>query len=214
MSRRHGTWVYGCPIFVMAFAIFFVIINPIIAVMVAIIAALTIAIIYIHQSDSHEEPQSTAEEPVLTPDFTNEVLVQADKGHSVSEVTPFPFQTLDDGEKTEATAVLQQRIEELERRVQSLKEELARDPSSVAATRIIPSETFEENGENDEEDLSEKAVQQLLETLEEKLAKGAITEQLYTRLRDKYIERIKKTKRKREASSKKRGKKDSSTGDK
>lgn len=198
----------------MVAGIAFWVVNPVIAVMIMIIAGLTLAIVYVYRSDSDETPQTLAREPDLAPDFLSDVFIDADDKSSISEVTPFLFHPLDETVATEPTAILQQRIEELEKRAKALREELARDPTSISAPKISPSKSLERNGENDEDELSEKAIEQLLEVLDEKLAKRAISEQLYTRLHDKYIARIKKTKMKREASSKKRGTKDFSTGDK
>jgi hypothetical protein len=77
---------------------------------------------------------------------------------------------------------------------------------------ILYSDDLENGKEATSEELSEKAIQHLLETLDEKFAKRAISKQLYTRLRDKYIARMEKAKRRREASAK-RGTKDSNSGD-
>ena len=95
--------------------------------------------------------------------------------------------------------------------MQSLNEQLARDllPSDVTTIAELEEYLAEEEAQ---ENFSEKAMRHLLETLDEKLAKRAISKQLYTRLRDKYIARREKAKKRREAPAK-RGIKDSSTGD-
>ncbi len=110
---------------------------------------------------------------------------------------------------------LQERIDELEKRVQMLKSQLAEEPISNAEitdlTLDSPAPVVEEQVDEDE-DLSELAVRQLLEALEKKLAKRAISKQLYNRLRNKYLARLEKSERRRVTSSK-RGKKESATGD-
>jgi len=97
---------------------------------------------------------------------------------------------------------LQARINELEERVRWLRERLEAGPTTdtmapaqpqpeVASPQTVSTEGAEE--------LSERALQQLLEALDEKLAKGTISQQLYQRLRDKYLARLSKARGKREA---------------
>jgi uncharacterized membrane protein len=203
--------MYGCSFVIWALGLALLLLNLIIGAMVVIIAILTIFIIYVYQRD-YEEPDPSIQETNLSKEPSYQSLIEVEEKSPVSEVTPSSFQTFDESEISESTKELQQRIKELEERVQSLKEELARDPASVSRARLESPEMREGEEENEEAELSEKAIQQLLETLDEKFAKGAISEQLYTRLRDKYIARMKKSKGKREASAK-RGTKDSSTGD-
>jgi hypothetical protein len=214
MSRRRGIWIYGCPFVVWALGLAFVFVNPIIGAMVVSIAILTILIIYVYRKDTDEEPSSSIRERSDVQEPVYRGFMEPEEDAPIWELAPSTFQTLEESEVSESTKDLQQRIEELERRVQSLKEELARDPASFAAANLESADISKGDGENEESELSEKAIQQLIEALEEKLAKGAISKQLYTRLRDKYIARRKKAKGKRKASSKKRGTKDSSTGDK
>ena len=96
-----------------------------------------------------------------------------------------------------------------------LKSQLAEEPISDSEitdlTLDSPALGVEEQVD-EEEKLSELAVRQLLEALEEKLAKRAISKQLYNRLRNKYLARLEKKERGRLISSK-RGKKESVTGD-
>ena len=96
-----------------------------------------------------------------------------------------------------------------------LKSQLAEEPISDSEitdlTLDSPALGVEEQVD-EEEKLSELAVRQLLEALEEKLAKRAISKQLYNRLRNKYLARLEKKERRRLTSSK-RGKKESVTGD-
>jgi len=97
---------------------------------------------------------------------------------------------------------LQARISELEERVRWLRERLAAGPTTETTTAAHA----EPNGKSPRtstaegaEELSERALQQLLEALDEKLAKGTISQQLYQRLRDKYLARLSRARDKREA---------------
>jgi hypothetical protein len=97
---------------------------------------------------------------------------------------------------------LQARINELEERVRLLRERLAGGPTgdTITVAKPVPdTKSLETPPTNDAEELSERALQHLLEALDEKLAKGAITQQLYQRLRDKYLARLSKARGKREA---------------
>jgi hypothetical protein len=99
---------------------------------------------------------------------------------------------------------LQARIKELEERVRFLRECLAGGPTtdtSKGAKMVAESKSSEGLANERGEELSERALQQLLEALDEKLAKGAISQQLYQRLRTKYLARLSKAQDKREAAS-------------
>lgn len=196
----------------MAVGIALWVMNPITSIMVVIIAVLTIVIIYVYRTDSLEEPRSSIRRTDHTHAYVQEAHIEADEKPSVAQDIPSAVQTLPVSDLPDSTEELQQRIAELEDRVQLLKEELAEDPTPIVESSILAGDEFEENGETNDHEASLEAIQQLLETLEEKLAKGAISERLYMQLRDKYIARRKKTKGKRKASAK-RGTKDSSTGD-
>lgn len=89
---------------------------------------------------------------------------------------------------------LQERIDKLEDRVRFLRKRLAEEPALDQTPSVQPKydEVPQDLSVDDEEELSERAIQQLLETLEEKLEKGVISRQLYQRLRDKFLTRLKK----------------------
>ena len=90
---------------------------------------------------------------------------------------------------------LRQRIEKLEKRVRSLQQQLAEAPLDELKADRTAGEDIEPISSQppiDELELSELAIERVLEALKEKLAKGAITKSLYDRLRDKYIARMKK----------------------
>jgi len=110
---------------------------------------------------------------------------------------------------------LQKRIDELEKRVRLLKSQLAEGPIIDTDVTDLTSDSpslVEEEQVDEDEDLSELAVRQLLEALDEKLAKRAISKRLYNQLRNKYLARLEKKERRRVTSSK-RGRKESATGD-
>jgi hypothetical protein len=223
MSYRRENWVYCCLGIVIVLGSFVWFVNPIFAILVVIIAILTISIIYVYRSLEYEaptepasrEPSTTGEEKALIVDTDKsqtsklEPTSQGEKKPSAPQLIPSKSESLP--ERDESIRELQQRIAELEQRVQSLNRQLASDSIPENDSRIPAAEEIREN-EFTEEELSEKAIQQLLETLDEKLAKRAISKQLYTRLRDKYIVRIEKAKKRRKASLM-RGTKDSNTGD-
>lgn len=97
---------------------------------------------------------------------------------------------------------LQARINELEERVRWLRERLATGlPADTITVAQAESDgkSPQTSGIEGTEELSERALQQLLEALDEKLAKGTISQQLYQRLRDKYLARLSKARGKREA---------------
>ncbi|MFX1577772.1 MAG: FimV family protein [Promethearchaeota archaeon] len=222
MSYRRENWVYCCLGIVIVLGSFVWFVNPIFAILIVIIAILTISIIYVYRSLEYEapteaalsEPSTTEEEKAQIVDTDRpqtlklELPSQGEKKPSAPQLNALKSESLP--ERDESIRELQKRIAELEQRVQSLRQ-LASDSIPENDSRIPVAEESREN-EFTEEELSEKAIQQLLETLDEKLAKRAISKQLYTRLRDKYIVRIEKTKKRRKASLM-RGTKDPNTGD-
>jgi len=89
---------------------------------------------------------------------------------------------------------LQARIDELEDRVRFLQKRLAEEPDSeqAAPIQLEKDEVPKDLSVDDEEELSERAIQQLMEALDEKFEKGVISQQLYQRLHDKFLTRLKK----------------------
>ncbi|MFX1565539.1 MAG: hypothetical protein ACFFCH_06070 [Promethearchaeota archaeon] len=208
MNRTREQWVYCCLCVVVVIGIVFWFENPIIAILAVIISLLAVGIIYVYRTSEYEavpEPPSqdisstdieiesqatqiSEEEPGLEPiEYKESLTLEVD----LTPASPKPSPVQEPGGSTSG---LRQRIAELEQRVKSLNEQLARDPRSSDEVDTVGQE--EENGEvEDDEGFSEKAIQHLLESLDEKLAKRAISKQLYSRLRDKYIARLEKTKK-------------------
>ncbi len=214
MSRRRETWVYGCLCIVIVIGLVFGMLNPVFGLLSAVIAILTVAIIYVFKSQEYEpsteppvDPAISTEEKAESPitEAVQELLLDStpeiDEVPSVAQA-PFSSSEALSEEDNDSTQKLQQRIAELEKRVQSLNEQLAIDPEANGTSPIPLPEEGEGIEEVRENELSETAIQHLLETLDEKLANRSISKQLYTRLRDKYIARMEKAKKRRQASAK------------
>ncbi len=232
MSResRAGYIVCSCITFIFGIVLFFI--SPIIGVFALIIMFLGIAIVYVYQTQDTDEPSPSPSPSSPLPDTT---LASAETEEprsidsfqvrlldtEVEEAKPEVPPTTTEPEEIQKpkreipSEKLQERIDELEKRVQMLKSQLAEEPISDSEITDLaldsPASVVEEQVDG-EEDLSELAVRQLLEALDEKLAKRAISKQLYNRLRNKYLARLEKSERRRLTSSK-RGKEEPVTGD-
>lgn len=194
-----------------------------------IIGLLAIGIIYIYRTQ--ESPRPT---PPITP-FVSEPPT-SDVKHSRSlkslsapsistdskvpdKKNPFSPTSLKSPKSAQlkrdvSTEKLQKRIVQLEKQVESLHKQLAEESFPETELPSEPTSSFAIKEEQvEDEEHSELAIQQLLETLDEKLAKRAISKQLYNLLRDKYLARLEKTKHRLE-SSKQRGTRETHTGEK
>lgn len=232
MSRenRAGYIICSCITFIFGIVLFFI--SPMIGMFALIIMFLGIAIVYVYQTEDSDEPSpppslsspppdttlasAETEEPRSIDSFQVRLL-DTEVEEAAPEVPPTTTEAeVDKKPKREVPSEeLQERIDELEKRVQLLKNQLAEGPISDSEITDLssdsPAPVVEEQVDEDE-DLSALAVRQLLEVLDEKLAKRAISKQLYNRLRNKYLARLEKKERGRLISSK-RGKKESVTGD-
>ena len=229
-ERRAGYIVCSCITFIIGIVLVFI--SPILGIFALIIMLLGIAIVYVYQTQDSDEPSPPPSLSSPLPDTTlaateieepsNIGVVQArlldtEVAEATLEVPPTltALEEIQKPKRKVPTEKLQERIDELEKRVQMLKSQLAEEPISDSEitdlTLDSPALGVEEQVD-EEEKLSELAVRQLLEALEEKLAKRAISKQLYNRLRNKYLARLEKKERRRLTSSK-RGKKESVTGD-
>ncbi|MFX1509042.1 MAG: hypothetical protein ACFFBR_01930 [Promethearchaeota archaeon] len=210
MSRTREKWVYYCLCIVVVSGVVFWFVNPIIAILAVIIDLLSVAIIYVYRTPENEAaPGPPIQDAISTEEETQvqaaqisekkesvlEPILNKEQSSSEIDLIPSNLESSILQETDDATSELQLQIAELEQRVKLLNEQLARDPRSSDEDEIAG--TKEEKGEmeDSDEELSEKAIQHLLESLDEKLAKRAISKQLHTRLRDKYIARIEKSKR-------------------
>lgn len=227
MEQAHKSWIYCCLIITIFIAIAIIPFEPISGIIFTIFSLLLLGAAYIRATKEPRSPtRSTSvagevpskEKPELVHDLELVQVQVLEEGSSEpqSSLSPSQEKPLPD-EKTslEPEEKLRQRIDKLEKRVQSLQQQLAEEPldelkvdrNAGESVEPIPSEP-----PRDELALSALAVDAVLEALEEKLAKGAITKQLYDRLRDKYIARMEKAKKRHKAPST-RGTKESLTGE-
>lgn len=229
-ERRAGYIACSCITFVFGIVLFFI--SPIIGIFALIIMFLGIAIVYVYQTQDSDETSpppslfsplpdtilasAETEEPRIT-DSVQVELRDATIEDLASEIHPTVTEpeAIQTPKKEVSSEKLQERIDELEKRVQLLKSQLAEGPIFDTDVTDLTSDSLslvEEGQVDEDEDLSELAVRQLLEALDEKLAKRAISKRLYNQLRNKYLARLEKKDRRRVTSSK-RGRKESATGD-
>jgi hypothetical protein len=230
MSQERRAGYIACSCITFSFGIILFFISPIIGIFALIIMFLGIAIVYVYQTQDSDEPSPP---PSLFPPLPDTTLASAETEDSrITDSVQVELRdtTLEDLTSeipptvTEPEAILkpkrevssenlQERIDELEKRVWLLKSQLAEGPIIDTDVTDLTSDSLSlVEEEQDDEDLSELAVRQLLEALDEKLAKRAISKRLYNRLRNKYLARLEKKERRRVTSSK-RGRKESATGD-
>ncbi len=229
MSQERKSWVWPClciSITLLSLSFILGLIVTIYALIfgsvIFIITLSLIGIVYFLQKDTkptNRVPSTpdvsiskTTQENKGKPDFAQpRIRNEAQKILNLQTSLPKSHTEGPAKPKTQnTTAQLKQQITDLENRVRSLREQLADDPYPELLETTFPDSSFQQSQEDQE--LIEKAIEHLLKTLDEKLAKHAISKQLYNRLRDKYIARLEKTKSKREASSK-WGTKESGSGD-
>lgn len=207
-------------------------ISPIIGIFALIIMFLGIAIVYVYQTQEPDEPSpppslssplpdatplsTEAEEPSVTDSVKVELLdVNVEESTPEIPLTLVEPEALQKPKSEVSSEKLQERIDELEKRVQLLKSQLAEDPfddPDITDLTVDSPDSVKKEQVDEDEELSELAVRQLLEALDEKLAKRSISKRLYNRLRNKFLARLEKKERRRETSSK-RGTKESATGD-
>lgn len=215
-SRYEDETICCFVCIIIVFGFITLIISPILGTIVTVTLSLTILLVLILRSKKSEEtaPESNH---VLPPH--SEILDsnENDRFEPVESVrvrfldtdTPTPDSKITIIEekkeaqvKTEAEK-LQEQIAQLEKRIKLLNEQLAKAPfAELSIEPITPDSTVPSKAELEgEEELTVVAIQHLLETLNEKFAKRAISEQLYDRLRDKYLARMEKAKRRSKTSS-------------
>jgi hypothetical protein len=196
---------------------YFPLTTPAVLAVAVPVAAITLCLGWTSRPKTEEEgiPQrassatrTTQQQPEETHAATEETPSSATKmtGHATTlgilnkPASPAPPSTQVDKERT-SVENLQARISELEERVRSLREQLATGspPEPTTSKPEVHGTPRQAPVADREEELSERALEQLLEALDEKLAKGTISQQLYQRLRDKYLARLSKARGKREA---------------
>ncbi len=215
MSQNRETWTIPCCIFTIVLSYVFILLVPSFGLIFLTVSMLFIGILYLARTNSadtrrkstqrldDQSPVSSREEESVPPSETDSDLVRA--RFLDSESSPVPSQEEQSPEKVNGSEklseeappsreTLQERIDKLEDRVRFLRKRLAEEPDIDQTPLVHPEEDEvpQDLSVDEEEELSERAIQQLLETLEEKLQKGVISRQLYQRLRDKFLTRLKK----------------------
>ena len=198
MSQTSNSWVGCCVIITIGIGIITFLISPILGVIVTIIACLTIGIMFILYYEKKEKAIPEPSEFLLPDSEPSDFIENAGTNHAGSvRVQVIDADTLTTNSKTAVTELekeappqtetekLQNRITQLEKRIKLLNEQLAKDPFARPSIEpTIPDSTVPTKTELEgrDEELTVVANQHLLETLDEKFAKRAISEQLYNRL--------------------------------
>ena len=230
MSQARNRWIYGCIFVTLLIAIAIIPLEPVSGISFTLLSLLIVGAAYIRATRRPSTPPSS---PRLSTSVVEEVSspVREDQVHDSkliqiqvieedsketqpakqpSQETPSKPETA----KAENEEKLRQRIVKLEKRVQSLQQQLT-DESYIETETVTPVEepatTIPSDPPPDDLEFSELAISRIMEALDEKLAKGAITKPLYDRLRDKYIARMEKAKKRHKTPSK-RGTKEPLTG--
>jgi len=221
MRRSDRSSFELCLAFLIVGAFIYLFVNPMIAIVV-IVCAVPFGVIYLyHQWTPKTSEDDTVPGTLPTPSASQEQLeevrpsaepvstaasrAEGDTRHPDISARALPSRsaTATQAEKgRDSVENLQARINELEERVRWLRERLAAGPTTetTTAAQTEPSGKSPRTSSTEgAEELSERALQQLLEALDEKLAKGTISQQLYQRLRDKYLARLSRARNKREA---------------
>ena len=231
MEQARNTWIYCCLIITIFIAVAIIPLEPRYGIIFTVFSLLLLGAAYIRATKKPSSPRVTpAPSTSVTreaPSETKEELVQDLESVQVQVLeedsrepqSPLPHSQEKPLTDKQASLVpkkkLRQRIDKLEKRVRSLQQQLAEAPLDELKADRTAGEDFEPISSQppiDELELSELAIERVLEALEEKLAKGAITKSLYDRLRDKYIARMDKAKKRHKASST-RGTKEPLTGE-
>jgi len=231
MSQAQNRWIYGGLIVTFIIGIAIIPLEPVLGISFTLFSLLLVGAAYIRatprqrsQTVSPRRSTPVAEEvtspnkgePVRTPEQV-QILVLDEESKDPQPSHVSSQETLSKTATTSAATEekLRQRIVKLEKRVQSLQQQLAEEPFSEigrATPGEKPIETIPSEPPSVDLELSELAIERILEALDEKLAKGAITKPLYDRLRDKYIARREKAKKRHKALST-RGTEESLTGE-
>lgn len=207
MSLQDDSWFGTCLCVGVFISVVFMVFMPWLGLILLILTLVVLGLIYavkrrpswlFSRRNNNKTPrlddseQSTSVE--LSPESVKARILNSQDTHHTQPKKEMPKITKPTEELTGTS--LEEQIVELEKRVSSLRHQLQEFPSE---DQTLPPSENELHREFDtisnEVELSERAIQQLLETLDEKLAKGAITQELYERLRDRYLERLKKLKK-------------------
>jgi hypothetical protein len=231
MSQARNRWIYGSIFLTLLIAIAIIPLEPVTGISFTLLSLLIVGAAYIRatkrpsippisptRSTSMLEKATSLDREDLVRD-SELVRVHVLEEES-KEVQPSQEPSQETSSKPEMANAgteekLRQRIVKLEKRVQSLQQQLTEESLSEIETVTPldePVEPITSEPPPDDLELSELAIEHILEALDEKLAKGSITKPLYDRLRDKYIARMEKAKKRHKAPST-RGTKEPLTGE-
>jgi hypothetical protein len=222
MSAIEDGWVKRCACTSIVIGVFLSLVFPPIGIFFLTITLSLLGVIYLAQT-IRSESRHTERRPTHTPpSFESEGLIQPRTLGNEStrdrlldpEASPIPTThptqstpskplTSKMEQPDSSKPTLQARIDSLEKQVKQLRQDLSEVPPVKAPTANFSSEikVSPEEAVEEEAALSERAIQQLLDALEQKLEKGSISPPLYDRLRNKYLTRLKKFKDRRVAAS-------------
>jgi hypothetical protein len=215
MRQNSESWVWPCCIITILIGTIFLVLISWFGILFLTISFLFISIIYLarvstsnthrrttqrlddqsaYPSKDHEEPPPSE----IDSELVRARFLDAETPQLSSHEEPIPEKEGSSEKSIKDTLpsheTLQRRIDKLEKRVRFLRQQLEEEPTPDQTISTEPKEDKvpQDFSLDDEEELSELAIQQLLETIDEKLEKGAISKQLYQRLRDKFLTRLKK----------------------
>ncbi len=231
MRQEHKPWIFVCLCFTIVLGIAYFFVLPLLGMLMIVTSLLMSCIVYIQWTREQERPPVSIDHSSLSSSSSLKSvekvtrkdlkafqarLVNVDAKILDSKIAPIKkeIQTISKMRGEEhTTESIQKKIAELETRVESLRKQLKEDEFFEREDFIEPeAETTAEDASTEEEVLLELVIRQLLDSLDKKLAKRAISKHLYNRLHDKYLARLEKAKQRRSTPSK-WGTKEPNTGE-
>ncbi|MFW9830420.1 MAG: hypothetical protein ACFFD8_01390 [Candidatus Thorarchaeota archaeon] len=214
MNQKRPTWIFPCLCITIPLSLLIFLAIPILGLLTLFIGLLAIGILYTHQTQDSQrsrepKPQTTSDSEAHIPRSIQLASKDSpsttinEKGIAPPEqnsTPPLITSKAPISDRTVRTKTLQKRIAQLEKQVETLQKQLVEDPSLDTKPFSESISPLKVDKEKREEEFSVFAIHQLLETLDEKLAKRAISRQLYNQLRDKYLARLEKAKHRRKTS--------------
>ena len=220
MSQENGNWVCPCVAVIIVIGIFILFFSIGFGIIFLLVAMILFGIFYsrrvnsqeAHERESRRHPElpsitpfepETSPRPKMIPESI-QVRFLDEEPPSAPRKKSMPKATRPAVEKISHVSgdTLQERINHLEERVRTLRQQLAEEsiPPEITPTTRRKEEKLETPTE-EVYSPSERSIRQLLEALDDKFEKGAISQQLYQRLRNKYLTRLKKAHKKQNESA-------------
>lgn len=218
MSPAKDNWIPPCAFISIIIGTLISLIAPPIGIIFLIITLSLLGIIYLaitvdsearysERGFSHIAPSSEPEVSIRTrtsEDEATRIRIQDTGTHTIpTSPSPKPVSRIRRQSKIKhpdsSKPPLQVRIDRLEKQVKQLRQRLSEEPliKPTAPDSLSKEEVSQEEDIEEDVALLERAVQQILVTLDQKLEKGSISHPLYNRLRNKYLTRLKKVKGRR-----------------